>query len=81
MAKRLAQDGITSIGHLQRMDASVLGKRYGEMGLRLARLSQGKDARTVKPDRETKSVSAETTLKIATTLWVGLFAGRRAHYV
>ncbi len=61
MAKRLAQDGITSIGHLQRMDASVLGKRYGEMGLRLARLSQGKDARAIKPDRETKSVSAETT--------------------
>jgi DNA polymerase IV len=61
MAAKLEQDGVTTIGHLQQMDAAVLGKRYGEMGLRLARLSQGNDTRAVKPDRETKSVSSETT--------------------
>ena len=61
MARKLHQDGITTIGQLQTMDAATLGKRYGEMGLRLARLSQGDDKRAVKPERETKSVSAETT--------------------
>jgi len=61
MAKKLAQDGVKTIAQLQTMDAATLGKRYGEMGLRLARLSQGDDKRDVKPERETKSVSAETT--------------------
>ena len=36
-------------------------RRYGEEGRRLARLSRGIDPRDVNPDRETKSVSAETT--------------------
>lgn len=61
MARKLEQDGVKTIAQLQVMDAAVLGKRYGEMGLRLARLSQGDDKRHVKPERETKSVSAETT--------------------
>lgn len=61
MATKLQQDGVATIGQLQKMDASLLGKRYGEMGMRLARLSQGDDTRAVKPERETKSVSAETT--------------------
>lgn len=61
MATKLEQDGIASIGQLQKLDAGTLGKRYGEMGLRLARLSQGDDKRSVKPERETKSVSSETT--------------------
>ena len=37
-------------------------RRFGTEGLRLARLSRGIDTRVVNPDRETKSVSAETTL-------------------
>ena len=61
MARRLEQDGIKTIGQLQTMDTSDLAKRYGEMGLRLARLSHGDDKRTVRPERETKSVSSETT--------------------
>lgn len=61
MAKKLEQDGVRTIAQLQKMDASALGKRYGEMGLRLARLSHGDDKRSVKPERETKSVSSETT--------------------
>ncbi len=60
-AKKLHGDGLSTIGQLQQMDASVLAKRYGEMGLRLARLARGEDARAVRPERETKSVSSETT--------------------
>ncbi len=61
MAGKLEQDGVKTIAQLQKMDAGTLGKRYGEMGLRLARLAHGDDTRSVKPERETKSVSAETT--------------------
>lgn len=62
MARKLERDGLTSVGQLQKMDAGALARRYGELGLRLARLSQGKDARRVRPERDTKSVSSETTL-------------------
>ncbi len=61
MAKKLESDGITMIAQLQKLDAATLGKRYGELGLRLARLSRGDDTRSVRPERETKSVSSETT--------------------
>ena len=61
LAAKLQKDGILTIGQLQKMDASILGKRYGEMGLRLARLSNGQDIRPVKPNRETKSITSETT--------------------
>ncbi len=60
-AKRLYADGLTLVGDLQRSDPSTLAKRYGEFGLRLAELSNGIDRRRVSPNRETKSVSAETT--------------------
>lgn len=59
--ERLERDGLTTIGQLQKLDEDDLVKRYGEMGLRLARLSRGDDARVVEPRRETKSVSSETT--------------------
>ncbi len=60
-AKKLAQDGFTTIGDLQRADAAFLRARYGDMGARLADLSHGRDARHVTTEREAKSVSAETT--------------------
>jgi DNA polymerase-4 len=60
---RLANDGIRTIGALQRMDEAELGRRYGTMGLRLARLSKGDDSRTVEPHGEAKSVSGETTFE------------------
>jgi DNA polymerase-4 len=60
-AAKLANDGFRLIGDLQRADERDLMRRYGEEGLRLARLSRGIDGRRVDPDRETKSVSAETT--------------------
>jgi DNA polymerase-4 len=58
---RLAADGLRTIGALQRMDEAELGRRYGSMGLRLARLSHARDTRSVEPRGEAKSVSAETT--------------------
>ncbi|MCA1300386.1 DNA polymerase IV [Stappia indica] len=61
LQEKLARDGLTTIGQLQEQDPVVLAKRYGAMGLRLATLAHGKDERRVSPDRETKSVSNETT--------------------
>ena len=60
-AAKLANDGYRLIGDLQRADERDLMRRYGEEGLRLSRLSRGIDDRKVDPERETKSVSAETT--------------------
>ena len=60
-AASLERDGIRTIGQLQEMELGDLMKRYGQMGERLYRLSRGLDTRRVSPDRETKSVSAETT--------------------
>ncbi len=58
---RLARDGYRTIADLQRADETELMRRYGTEGQRLCRLARGIDARPVKPERETKSVSAETT--------------------
>ena len=63
MAARLERDGIRLIGQLQRMDEATLAKRYGSMGQRLFRLSRAIDVRDVKPERERKSVSSETTFR------------------
>ena len=60
---RLTRDGLRTIADLQRADPADLMRRYGEEGLRLHRLSRGIDARRVSPDREAKSVSAETTFE------------------
>jgi DNA polymerase-4 len=60
---RLARDGYRTIADLQKADVGDLMRRYGEEGLRLSRLSRGIDTRPVSPDRETKSVSAETTFE------------------
>jgi DNA polymerase-4 len=60
-AASLEQDGIRSIGQLQKMDRGDLVRRYGVMGDRLFRLARGQDDRRVHPDSDAKSVSAETT--------------------
>jgi DNA polymerase-4 len=59
---RLARDGVRNIGDLQRIGESELTRRYGSEGTRLARLSRGIDARPVRAERKTRSMSAETTL-------------------
>jgi DNA polymerase IV len=58
---RLAHDGLRSIGDLQRADERELARRYGAEGARLFRLARGIDDRPVRSERESKSVSAETT--------------------
>jgi DNA polymerase IV len=62
-AARFARDGFHHIADLQRTDEIELMRRYGEEGRRLSRLSRGIDARTVSAERETKSVSSETTFE------------------
>lgn len=59
--ERLEADGYRLIGDLQRADETDLMRRYGMEGQRLSRLARGIDTRDVSPERETKSVSNETT--------------------
>ncbi len=61
MQARLAKDGLGTIGALQAADERKLAARYGALGIRLARLARGEDDRSVTPERQAKSVSAETT--------------------
>jgi len=63
MQQRLEKDGIATIGQIQTMEEGTLARRYGAIGLRLAQLSRGLDARPVKPERAAKSISAETTFE------------------
>jgi DNA polymerase-4 len=62
-AARYSRDGFHRIADLQRVSETDLARRYGEEGRRLARLARGLDARTVSADRETESVSSETTFE------------------
>jgi len=57
----LAREGLTRIAAIQKVDEKTLARRFGSIGLRLARLSRGEDDRTVVPVRQAKSISAETT--------------------
>jgi DNA polymerase-4 len=61
MREKLEGDGYRLIGDLQRAEERDLMRRYGGEGSRLFRLARGIDTRIVSPERETKSVSAETT--------------------
>jgi DNA polymerase-4 len=63
MQARLARDGIAGIADLRKLEDRELMKRYGTMGLRLARLARGEDSRAVTPERKAKSISAETTFE------------------
>ncbi|MES0872212.1 DNA polymerase IV [Pseudovibrio sp. SCP19] len=58
---KLERDGIRTIGQLQQKDPTDLARKYGAMGLRLAKLCQGEDDRNVSSNRGAKSISGETT--------------------
>lgn len=60
-AKKLERDGYRTLADIRRAGDKELAARYGESGLRLARLSRGEDTRAVNPERERKGVSSETT--------------------
>src|SRR5690606_38285623 len=49
------------IGDVKNRAPEDMIRLFGETGARLARLSRGDDARPVQVERETKSVSSETT--------------------
>src|SRR5262252_3133990 len=59
--QRLARDGLRTIGDLHRAGEIELTRRYGGEGARLFRLARGIDDRPVRAERESKSISAETT--------------------
>jgi len=59
--ERLSRDGFRTIADLQKYDETELMRRLGSEGQRLSRLSRGIDHRKVVPDRDAKSISAETT--------------------
>ncbi|HEX6094025.1 MAG TPA: DNA polymerase IV [Dongiaceae bacterium] len=63
MQAQLAQGGIYSIGQLQTIAEEELIRRFGSLGSRLYHFSRGEDDRTVEPDSEAKSISAETTFE------------------
>ena len=77
MQRRLAADGIALIGQLRVLDDREMARRYGKMGMRLAHLARGEDARQVEAISRAKSISAETTFAhdesdeevLARTLW------------
>ncbi len=61
LARRLASQGITLLGHLQALSDREAQRRLGDDGPSLAARARGEDVRKVDPGRETKSISAETT--------------------
>jgi DNA polymerase-4 len=63
-ARRLAAMGITRLGQLQALDDATARRRLGEDGPALVHRARGEDARAVSPERETRSVSAETTFAV-----------------
>jgi DNA polymerase-4 len=77
LARRLGAAGFTHCGQLGALDPREAARRFGEEGPALAARARGEDARAVTPERETKSVSAETTFEtdlrdlpsLEATLW------------
>ena len=63
LAKRLAAAGFSTLGQLAALTAKEAAARFGEEGPALAARARGEDSRAVTPDRETKSISAETTFE------------------
>lgn len=61
MQETLAKSGITKIAQLQKIEKNDLMRQFGSMGVRLYHLSRGEDVRSVEPERDTKSIGAETT--------------------
>lgn len=61
--RRLESAGITRLGQLGALDPKAAMARLGAEGPALAARARGEDDRPVNPERETKSVSAETTFE------------------
>ncbi|HZX22158.1 MAG TPA: DNA polymerase IV, partial [Woeseiaceae bacterium] len=59
--KAMHRLGLKTIGDVARRDEDFMAQHFGRHGLQLLRLARGIDPREVVPDRETRSVSNETT--------------------
>ena len=66
-ADALAKEGLTTLGQIQSMAERDLVARHGKMGAHLWHLARGHDERSVEPDGEAKSVSAENTFDVDLT--------------
>jgi DNA polymerase-4 len=60
-AAKLEKAGLRTIADVTRRTDKEMAQRFGDGGLRLARLARGEDHRRVNPASDRKSVSAETT--------------------
>lgn len=60
-AERLRDLGLTTIGDIAQWPEKDLRKRFGKLGQDLSQRAKGIDDRPVETDRETKSISQETT--------------------
>ncbi|WP_298913855.1 DNA polymerase IV [uncultured Algimonas sp.] len=60
-ASKLEAAGLRTIADVRQWSDKRLAERFGDHGLRLARLSRGEDHRRVDPVHQRKSISAETT--------------------
>ena len=61
LALSLERSGFRTVGDLARAEPRRLAERWGAHGLRLGQLALGQDNRSVDPQQERKSISAETT--------------------
>lgn len=61
--RALEAEGIRTIADIRQRDRKQLIERFGAMGDRLWRLSNGEDHRRVTPDHAMKSISNETTFR------------------
>ncbi len=62
-ARRLAAAGFSTLGQIAALSAGEAFVRLGEDGPKLAARARGEDGRAVQPQRDTKSISAETTFE------------------
>ena len=62
-SRTLANLGVRTIRDLRQLPEELLNNRLGKWGAQLMRLANGVDNREVVPDRDTKSISHETTFE------------------
>ncbi len=64
LRRKLARNGLTTIGQIRQCELKNLVNTYGVMGERLYRFSRGMDSRSVTPESTIKSISKETTFTV-----------------
>lgn len=64
LERKLHAAGFSTLGQLAALSVREAAKRFGEDGPALAARARGEDSRRVNPERDTKSISAETTFDV-----------------